>query len=386
MTVRRLRLIILLAVFAAASRWTSTAVADDTLNIRSLRSIDVCGSEKSALIAIDLGEIYFSDSLMSFDITLSYDTTYLIPGLVLSNGTLSQQLSWMDGPILNAAEPGELRVFGASILTPAKGNLPLVAITADAKRMICGVTTPIELLYPADFNPEFKRSYSLWRGDSVRFTARQVESALKGFTFDVQEVTTGGMDSTSDVPFIVTTRNRDNDEMTVQLALASNDGVLIDGAFIGNNAVTVAQDRDTAWIKLSGTDTVHQGTLRLRQISTDSLSIALTGSIVTTACACTIPKKTDQRVVRTTLSTSTGIEETDIDDDPEITLINGMINLQGGHEYPMDLKVYDLYGRLVTNAFIENGTTTVQVQDLPPGPVFFMLTAGGRTKRMMQRN
>lgn len=381
-----MRLIILLAVIAAASRWTSAAVADDTLNIRSLRSVDVCGSEKSALIAIDLGEIYFSDSLMSFDITLSYDTTYLIPGSVLSNGTLSQQLSWMDGPILNAAEPGELRVFGASILTPAKGNLPLVAITADAKSMICGVTTPIELVYPADFNPEFKRSYSLWKGDSVRFIARQVDIATKGFSFDVQDVTIGGTDSTLDVPFVVTTRSRDNNELTVRLALASKDGVLIDRAYIGNNAVTVAQGRDTVWITLSGTDTVHQGTLRLRQVTTDSLSIALTGSITTTACACTNPKKTDQRVVRTTLSTSTGIEETDIDDDPEITLINGMINLQGGHEYPMELKVYDLYGRLVANTFMEKGTVTAQVQDLPPGPVFIMMTAGGRTKRMMQRN
>jgi hypothetical protein len=105
-----------------------------------------------------------------------------------------------------------------------------------------------------------------------------------------------------------------------------------------------------------------------------------------TACACTIPKKTDQRVVKTTLSTSTGINEKDIDDDPEITLINGMINLQGGHEYPMELKVYDLYGRLVANTFMEKGTVTAQVQDLPPGPVFIMMTAGGRTKRMMQRN
>ena len=381
-----MRLIILLAVIAAASRWTSAAVADDTLNIRSLRSIDVCGSEKSALIAIDLGEIYFSDSLMSFDITLSYDTTYLIPGSVLSNGTLSQQLSWMDGPILNAAEPGELRVFGASILTPAKGNLPLVAITADAKSMICGVTTPIELVYPADFNPEFKRSYSLWKGDSVRFIARQVDIATKGFSFEVQDVTIGGTDSTIDVPFVVTNRSRDNNDLTVQLALASTDGVLIDRAYIGNNAVTVAQGRDTVWITLSGTDTVHQGTLRLRQVTTDSLSTVLTGSIMATACACTIPKKTDQRVVKTTLSTSTGIDEKDIDDDPVITLINGMINLQGGHEYPMELKVYDLYGRLVANTFMEKGTVTAQVQDLPPGPVFIMMTAGGRTKRMMQRN
>jgi hypothetical protein len=292
----------------------------------------------------------------------------------------------MDGPILNAAEPGELRVFGASILTPAKGNLPLVAITADAKSMICGVTTPIELVYPADFNPEFKRSYSLWKGDSVRFIARQVDIATKGFSFEVQDVTIGGTDSTIDVPFVVTNRSRDNNDLTVQLALASTDGVLIDRAYIGNNAVTVAQGRDTVWITLSGTDTVHQGTLRLRQVTTDSLSTVLTGSIMATACACTIPKKTDQRVVKTTLSTSTGINEKDIDDDPEITLINGMINLQGGHEYPMELTVYDLYGRLVANTFMEKGTVTAQVQDLPPGPVFIMMTAGGRTKRMMQRN
>lgn len=380
-----MRLIILLAVITAASRWTSVAVADDTLNIRSLRSIDVCGSEKSALIAIDLGEIYFSDSLMSFDITLSYDTTYLIPGTVLSNGTLSQQLSWMDGPFLNAAVPGELRIFGASIFTPAKGSLPLVAMTVEAKRLICGITTPIGLAYPAEFNPEFKRSFGLWNGDTIRFIARQTVNPDEGFALEVNEVLVGGKDSTVQFPIRVTTSGRNNEELTARIDFEGS-GVIIDSATLGGTAMIISQDKLSASLILRGTDTLLNGSVSLRQVTTDSITLTLTGSIEATACACTVPGKRQQVQVMTTTSTLTGIVETDIDDDPDITLINGMISLQGGHEYPMDLKVYDLYGRLVTSAFIENGTTTVQVQDLPPGPVFFMLTAGGRTKRMMQRN
>lgn len=381
-----MRLIILLAVFTAASRWTSAAVADDTLNIRSLRSIDVCGSEKSALIVIDLGEIYFSDSLMSFDITLSYDTTYLIPGTVLSSGTLSQQLSWMDGPFLNAAVPGELRVFGASIMTPAKGSIPLVALTADAKRLICGVTTPIGLSYPADFNPEFKRSFTLWNGDSIRFVARQTTDAKTGFTSAFDTVVIGGKDSTERVPFTVTTNGRDNEALTARIELDGDSGVIVGGATLGGKPMNVAQDKLSAFLTLGSTDTLFTGELVLRQETTDSTTVTVTGTVEATACACTVPARRQVVTVVTTNSISTSVVEADIDDDPEITLINGMINLQGGHEYPMELKVYDLYGRLVATTFMERGSMTCHVQELPPGPVFIVMTVGGRTKRMMQRN
>ena len=380
-----MRLIILLAVITAASRWASPALADDTLNIRSLRSIDVCGSEKSALIVIDLGEIYFSDSLMSFDITLSYDTTYLIPGTVLSNGTLSQQLSWMDGPILNAAVPGELRIFGASILTPAKGNLPLVAITADAKRLTCGVTTPIALAYPADFNPEFKRTFSLWNGDSIRFTARQTVNPSAGFSFGGSDLVIGGKDSTLDVPLSVTTSGRNNEELIARIDVEGF-GVIIDSATLSGTAMTISKDGLSAFMALGGVDTVFNGTVHLRQETSDSLIVPITGKVEATSCACTAPGKRQQVQVATTTSTSTTVHETDIDDDPVITLINGMISMQGGHEYPVELKVYDVFGRLIANAQMEHGTTTFQLRELPPGPVFIVTTAGGRTKRMMQRN
>lgn len=380
-----MRLIILLAVITAASRWTSVAVADDTLNIRSLRSIDVCGSEKSALITIDLGEIYFSDSLMSFDITLSYDTTYLIPGTVLSNGTLSQQLSWMDGPFLNAAVPGELRIFGASIFTPAKGSLPLVAMTVEAKRLICGITTPIGLAYPAEFNPEFKRSFGFWNGDSIRFIARQTVNPTEGFSLEMNEVLIGGKDSTVEIPIRVTTSGRNNEELTARIDFEGS-GVIIDSANLGGTAMVTSQDKMSALLTLRGTDTLVNGSVSLRQVTMDSTTLTLTGSIEATACACTVPGKRQQMRVTTTTSTLTGIVETDIDDDPDITLINGVISMQGGHEYPVELRVYDVFGRLFANVTMERATATHQLRDLPPGPVFFVMTAGGRTKRMMQRN
>ena len=380
------RLIILLAVMAAASRWTSVATADDTLNIRSLRTIDVCGSEKSALLSIDLGEIYFADSLLSFDITLSYDTTYLIPGTVLSNGTLSAQLSWMDGPIMNAAIPGEMRIFGASIMTPAKGALPLVAVTADAKRLICGVQTPITLAYPADFNPEFRRSFATWRADTVRFEARQRADNGLGITIEEERVKLDSVGSTVSIPVRITTATKDNQYHELIITGGNGSTFDVDSVTIQNTTLDMSADNDTIVVPLVGQDSVMNGSIVLRQLVNDSTTGKLSFSIRTAACACVRPARTDEILIETTEVLTSSVSGRDTDDDPAIIVANGLLQIQGDHEYPANVEVYDVYGRLLLQALIEHRHETVRLPTLPPGPVVLVITSGGRTKREMQWN
>jgi hypothetical protein len=384
-----LRFAILLVTVLVASRQASEAQLNDTLKIRSLREINVCGSATEALLSIDLGEIYFADSLLSFDITLSYDTTYLRPGVALSSGTLSEQLSWMDGPLTNAVIPGEFRVFGASILTPAKGNLPLVALTMDAQRVVCGVSTPIELAYPADFNPEFRRDYSLWQGDSIRFVAKQTIRTDLGTSFDEDTKVLPGKDSISRVPFSVTLPSAKWQPMMVTLESSDPKIVVIDSLEIVGVLGVVTGEGAQASAEVSGSDTVVRGSAWIRQITQDSLIAEITAGVIATSCMCDVPAKADTLRLTTTstvLSSAGDDDKADIDGGTEISIVDEMMTIQGDHEYPMIVRVYDVFGRILSDNQIMSPQHTVQVGKLPRGPYVITMETRGRTKRMMQWN
>ncbi|MBU3740756.1 MAG: hypothetical protein FGM24_00560 [Candidatus Kapabacteria bacterium] len=323
---------------------------------------------------------------MSFDITLSYDTTYLIPGTLLSNGTLSAQLSWMDGPIMNAVVPGELRIFGASIMTPAKGALPLVAFTADAKRLVCGIETPITLVYPADFNPEFRRSFSTWKADTVRFVARQRDQAGLGISIEQDRVKLDSLGGTVSIPMQITTAPKDNQYYELVVVRGSGSAFGIDSLIVQGIATDMTAATDTIVVSLPGNDSVMTGKIVLRQLANDSTVGTLNMSIRTAACACVRPTKTDAITVETTRAATSNVSDKDIDDDPAIIVANGLLQIQGDHEYPTDVDVYDVYGRMIEHVRFEHPNQMRRLTTLLPGPVILVITTGGRTKREMQWN
>lgn len=391
MTCGELRFLILLAIMMVASRGTSEAQTADTLAIRSLRTIDVCGTETTALLTINLGEIYFADSLLSFDITLSYDTTYLRPGIALSSGTLSAQLSWMDGPLTNSAIPGEFRVFGASVLTPAKGNLPLVAVTMDAKKLLCGVQTPIGLAYAADFNPEFRRRYEVWQGDTVRFIARQQQQADLGTSFDGDTIELSGKDNVAMVPIRIVTSATTSRPLQIEVTASDVDKATIDSVVVQGVRGDVDTSGGMALLTVPGTDTIVTGTVYIRQRTADSSVSKLVCRVVPTTCMCRVPGKVDTLVVTTVNETvsSMGTESNGqavIDDGPVVIVANGVLRRQDDHEYPVSVRIFDVYGREWASATLSPLRRELSLEELPRGPYVITVGALGRTKRMKQWN
>lgn len=357
------------------------AVAADTLKIRSFQPIDLCSADKQGIIVIDLGEIFFGDSLMSFDITLTFDTTYLRPGSVLASGTLSDQMRWMDGPFLNAAVPGELRVFGSSFLTPVKGALPLVAMTVNAKQVTCGTLSPIVLTLPAEFNEEFRRRYDVWTPDSVRFIARPVQRSDVGIRSDERSITLRGIDSVSTLSFTLQGDTISTTELTTTIVLDHTGDVSIDSVEAPGAIVETSSQRDTVTIRhLSGT--TIRGTMQLRQVTNDSTVSVLHMRTKSGNCACMTPMLNDSASVLTTRSVVNTV--TDVDERPEIEIRDNTIRIQGDHEHPIRLEIVDLLGRVVLQTALEQDQREMKIDQLPPGPLLIVVREGGRTKRMME--
>lgn len=378
---RRSRFLILLAAFIAVSRMASVAVAADTLKIRSFQPIDLCSADKQGIIVIDLGEIFFGDSLMSFDITLTFDTTYLRPGSVLASGTLSDQMRWMDGPFLNAAVPGELRVFGSSFLTPVKGALPLVAMTVNAKQVTCGTLSPIVLTLPAEFNEEFRRRYDVWTPDSVRFIARPVQRSDVGIRSDERSITLRGIDSVSTLSFTLQGDTISTTELTTTIVLDHTGDVSIDSVEAPGAIVETSSQRDTVTIRhLSGT--TIRGTMQLQQVTNDSTVSVLHMRTKSGNCACMTPMLNDSTNVMTTRPVVNTV--TDVDERPEIEIRDNTIRIQGDHEHPIRLEIVDLLGRVVLQTALEQDQREMKIDQLPPGPLLIVVREGGRTKRMME--
>ena len=84
--------------------------------------------EQRFLITASIGEVYASDSLQSFDITIGYDTSRFRPTDGLSIGTLSEQMKFGDiSPFFNFRVPGEMRVGAFTITRNVAGDKPLFA-------------------------------------------------------------------------------------------------------------------------------------------------------------------------------------------------------------------------------------------------------------------
>lgn len=378
---RRSRFLILLAALVAVSRMTSVAVAADTLRIRSFQLIDMCSADKQGIIVIDLGEIYFGDSLMSFDITLTFDTTHLRPGTVLASGTLSDQMRWMDGPYLNAAVPGELRVFGSSFLTPVKGAQPLVAMTVNAKQVECGTISPVVLTLPAEFNEEFRRRYEFWTPDTVRFISRPVQRPDVGIRSDERSITLNGPDSVSRLSFTLHSDTAGSTTLVTAFALENPGNVSVDSIDVPAATVEFSSNRDSITVSYTAGSKIR-GSMLLRQLTTDSTVSMVRMTTRAGDCACITPTMADSVYIETTKQVVNTV--TDTDERSEIEIRGNTIRLQGDHEHPIQLEVVDLLGRVVLWTTLDEGQREVTIDQLPLGPLFIVTRESGRTKRMME--
>lgn len=382
-----LRIISLLTVLLTVSSLPSAAA--DTLVIASQQTINVCSlkSDQKFLIYVNIGEIYFSDSLMSFDIFLKYDTTKLVFTNMLTTGTLAAQMSDL-GPVWRPKDQGGVcYAGGASILQHARGNLPLIAFQGQFKGA-CGDTTSISL-DEVLFNSEFRRQYSTSVSGIVKTVARGTATDEIAAVFQQRSYIVTGKDSTISLPLTVKTPGITNAlvECTLQMvhtgefSIDSIQPLASDTTF---NMISTRRTLDTTtfvWTVKAQKPSISF-LANVRSLTNDSSKRATVNATIriVDSCYCLVAKNTDSMstcVIRNrTMPTS--VFETVVDEGTAwCTTMGGDIIIQSLHGQPESVEVFTLLGERIP--FVPRGdqqTMVITGDHLPNAPVFVQMQCG----------
>lgn len=367
----KMLLIAVLAVFTAAS----TLSAQDTLRIRSYQIVNVCSDERRWLLAVDLGRVLPSDSLVSFDITIGYDRTKLRPTDVLKEGTLSAGMSY--APFLNTVVPNEMRIAGGNIIKTVSGNEPLVAIAGDFLGS-CGQVDTLGYPWPATFNSEFKKRLTVVRIDSVKAEAIGKQNPLAGLrsTLDKVEVPSGET--------IV--------EIPVNGALLQLDSVPYRFTFSSSHpGISIVQDRGLkGLVNLEVQSTGSQLTVTGNAVGTqpefllkldvstmprpDTVTIVMkTENLM--SCGCYLPTLRD--TVEVKINPTVSVASTD----EHIGIINVQSDafvIQCDHEEMKTVQIYSFLGQEIFSSTFTGSVVTVPTSNLADGSYIIRTTCGNK--------
>lgn len=137
----------------------SERYVDCRLMVVGSLKIDVCGSDnqKTFALAIDLGQIYFADSLFGFNYELIYDTSKVEFVNVLYLNTLAEMLELK--AFSNNSLQGKVTGYAMTAsLLPVAGNKPLLAFAFKWKNT-CADSAQFQISY-IEFTDEFKVNIS----------------------------------------------------------------------------------------------------------------------------------------------------------------------------------------------------------------------------------
>lgn len=366
----KILLLVVLAVCSAAS----TLATQDTLYIRSYEVVDVCSNSRRWLLAVDLGRVLPSDSLVSFDITIGYDRTKLRPTDVLKEGTLSAGMSY--APFLNTVVPNEMRIAGGNIIKTVSGSEPLVAVTGD----FLGGCNDIDTLgypWPATFNSEFKKRLTVIRRDSVKAIARPRNNPQSGLLCEEDLINVNSDESTFEV--LVKGAMLESDSIPHRFIFSSSNSIF---SSIKCNGVSGIVDVDTSTkdgsFIVEGRVVDANPKFRLQyQIAdnarTDSVSIAVVTENLS-KCSCSKPTLRDTVVVRI----SPAVSVPSSDEHIEIVQIhNDVLSIQCDHEEMKTVQIYSTYGQLIQTADLSK-STSVSTLNLAKGSYIIRTTCGNR--------
>ena len=365
----------LLLVVLAISTAASTLAAADTLYIRSYQIVDVCSNDRRWLLAVDLGRVLPSDSLVSFDITIGYDRTKLRPTDVLKEGTLSAGMSY--APFLNTVVPNEMRIAGGNIIKTVSGTEPLVAVTGD----FLGDCNDVDTLgypWPATFNSEFKKRLTVIRRDSVIATAKAKQNPESGM-YALERIVTVGPDENTF-------------ELKVKGAKLKSDSSLHRFTFTSSKAIinvvqvgevkgitdvdTTTSDKD---IVVTGRvlDASPEFLVRYRvqkDNRPDSVTITLRTENLS-ECTCSNPALRDTFDIKI----SPTVSVPSFDEHVEIVQIhNDVFTIQCDHEEMKTIQIFSTYGQLVQATVLSAGDKSVSTSNLANGSFFVRTTCGKR--------
>ena len=339
----------------------STVKAQDTLQINSLRVIDVCSGEKSWLMSLSLGSINFSDSLESFDISIGYDRSIIRPTAALKEGTLAAQMS--NGPILNVVVPNEMRIYGFNIARSVAGSLPLFAVTGDFLGECSSVGT-LTLPFEPDFNGEFKRKFTVRRLDSITAINKRKPDATSGCEFDDKAVTMSDSETEVSVGLKLIKLDKDSTasyrvifsfDRTSDSSLVEIDSINVLGCRVDSISITsigaeaiisaVVQDQPKVDVVVRRRSMEASGRIKLSAVVKDE-----------SLCGCVLPTLTDTidiEIDRPNVNVSTSTD----DDACTISIRSGEVIGMCVHSGMKTLTLRDLTGREVQR--IETGSLPV---------------------------
>lgn len=354
----------LLLVVLAVCKAASTLAAEDTLYIRSYQVVDVCSQERRWLLAVDLGRILPSDSLVSFDITIGYDRSKLRPTDVLKEGTLAAGMSY--APFLNTVVPNEMRIAAGNIINTVSGIEPLVAVTGT----FLGDCKDVDTLgypWPATFNSEFKKKFTVIRRDSVKATAIAKADPQVGVHF-VDNLVNVGPDK-SDFSLAVKGVKLMSDSSLYRFTFTCSQGGV---TLVGLSGVRGVVDVDTVTNgnQFNVTGRVVDGNPEFSlkyslhgESRPDSLAIAVRTE-TQGGCSCTRPAMTD--TVKVKISPTVSVPS--FDEHLEIvTIHHDVLTIQCDHEEMKTIQIYSTYGQHVQTSVLNTGERSVPTSTLANG-------------------
>lgn len=381
----KLTVMLLLAVLTAASNITA---ASDTLRVRSYRIINTCSNEQRWLIDAYMGEVFASDSLQSFDITIGYDTSLVTPTDGLTSGTLSAQMPFGEfSPFFNFRIPGEMRVGAFSIDRNAKGDQPLFAIAGNFKGS-CPDAALFTLPWEATFNEEFKSKVSVFITDTVFSKAVPVLHDTIGIYVDQIADTIPGKDSTRTIRLV-----RKNSALLKDISIKSTLSLAHPDLFkfVANSttgADTVIYSTDSTIISFSGlasslSDTLTV-TLRSQTSSADTSDWFFTKVESLDTCGCVDPRGSDTVLVHSTqkpivsvttaFHESTGIKTSITDKEVEIQFLHGQ---------PGSVQIYSTIGEKISSVTSRQEVVRLSTEQFSKGQYFLVVTTECCCERRM---
>ena len=372
---------IALAVLAAASGVT----AQDTLLIRSYRTVDVCSSERRWLIAPYLGNIRSTDSLASFDITIGFDTTLVRPTDVLTENTLSFMADYPAQMTL--VIPGEMRVAGFNITRNMIGDKPLFAVVGDY-RGSCNDDLRFTFPWPPTFNEEFKKKMNVLISEKVAVVATPKNDNQLGVLLEPDTIVIDGKDSTSEVVSTVSFGSSSatratltwwlGDTLAARIDQVSLTGVTIDSMDVSGRSVRAhvvfqSGERPTASIVLRNvtTDVEARASLRSRMEVTDS-------------CACVRSTLSDTMQIKLTnpiVSVSSPVD----DSNERLDVTPTSVSCHCDHGQTNEIAVFTIAGeRVAMQRSLPGSVNRMSIENLPSGPYIIVGTCGD--KRLVNLN
>lgn len=366
---------ITLAVATAASGVT----AQDTLLLRSYRTIDVCSSERRWLIAPYLGNIRSTDSLASFDITIGFDTSLVRPTDVLTENTLSFGAFYPAQ--MSLVIPGEMRIAGFNVTRNMVGDKPLFAVAGNYIGT-CLDAIAFTFPWPPTFNEEFKKKMTVLTSEQVNITAtRKIDKSL-GPRFELDTVLIDGKDSTNVVETAISFGTNTVKHATLSwlltdtLAAKIND-VTYSGLSV--DSVTVTSKSAVAYVRFQAGQTPTLA-VQLQNVSSETRATTLlrTTMDVTDTCGCVQSGTNDSMQVVLTnpiVSVSSPVD----DSNERLDVAATSITCHCHHGQTNEISVFTIAGERIAVQRVSNATmNTMSIEHLPPGPYIIEGTCGDK--------